>query len=343
MTDIGTLSAYDWSYGTAINASGQITGYAFFSGSGIPDHAFLYSNGTMIDLGTLNGPGGTAEGFGINASGQVVGSSYITAGNPHAFLYSNGTMTDLGTLGGVNSIANGINASGQVTGRADRSNGTTGAFLYSGGMMLDIGTLGGDHSFGTGINDSGQIVGYSYLAGNAVVHAFLANCCANNNYIMVDLGSLGGVYSRGFAVNSLSQVVGYSVLADGSTVHGFLYTSGTGMVDLNSLLPNGSGWELSVGESINDAGQIVGVGYHNGVSRAFLMIPPQLTCLPVRPVAKDIIQDYGNIPPWSKNGLPHTGIDYRSPLGNAIPSVGPNGVIYKFHYCPAKCRRESVG
>jgi probable HAF family extracellular repeat protein len=43
MTDIGTLSGYDGSYGTAINASGQVTGYVYFSKLGIPDHPPRYN------------------------------------------------------------------------------------------------------------------------------------------------------------------------------------------------------------------------------------------------------------------------------------------------------------
>ena len=72
-----------------------------------PQHAFLYSNGTMTDLGTLGGTVSVATG--INTAGQVVGNSNITGDvDFHAFLYNNGTMTDLGTFGGTISSASGI-------------------------------------------------------------------------------------------------------------------------------------------------------------------------------------------------------------------------------------------
>jgi probable HAF family extracellular repeat protein len=66
----------------------------------VAQHAFLYSGGTMTDLGTFRRING--YGTGINASGQVMGYA-ATSGNAaeHAFLYSNGTMADLGTLGGT--------------------------------------------------------------------------------------------------------------------------------------------------------------------------------------------------------------------------------------------------
>jgi hypothetical protein len=43
------------------------------------------------------------------------------------------------------------------------------------------------------------------------------------------------------------------------------------MSDLNDLIPTDSGWELTAAESINDAGQIVGAGKLDGLTRAFLL------------------------------------------------------------------------
>jgi hypothetical protein len=43
------------------------------------------------------------------------------------------------------------------------------------------------------------------------------------------------------------------------------------MIDLNSLLPAGSGWVLESADAINDAGQIVGYGSFNGVYESFLL------------------------------------------------------------------------
>ena len=63
------------------------------------NHAFLWENGTMIDLGTFGGTHSNARG--INNYGQIVGDSNTACGARHAFLWENGTMSDLGTLGGV--------------------------------------------------------------------------------------------------------------------------------------------------------------------------------------------------------------------------------------------------
>jgi probable HAF family extracellular repeat protein len=61
MTDLGTLGGSQ-SFGSGINNAGQVTGYAALPLSMPSDpyavsvnHAFLYSNGQMTDLGTLDG------------------------------------------------------------------------------------------------------------------------------------------------------------------------------------------------------------------------------------------------------------------------------------------------
>jgi probable HAF family extracellular repeat protein len=73
-----------------INDSGQIVGYYYPSG-GPNYHAFLYSGGSMTDLGTMGSIDIAARG--INNKGQVVGGS-----DYGAFIYSGGTMTNLNTL-----------------------------------------------------------------------------------------------------------------------------------------------------------------------------------------------------------------------------------------------------
>jgi probable HAF family extracellular repeat protein len=130
---------YNYAYG--INGNGQIvgrsdlTGHAFsyqYPGGGSPQdlgpgtktavanndngvivgtfgtHGFLFSGGIVNDLGTVTP-------MGINAGGQVVG----TTDQSRAFLYDAGTFTDLNSLidpnlGWVLSSANAINDAGQI-------------------------------------------------------------------------------------------------------------------------------------------------------------------------------------------------------------------------------------
>ncbi|MBL8248975.1 MAG: hypothetical protein JNK95_11500 [Candidatus Competibacter sp.] len=215
MTDLGTLGGTN-SAAVGINASGQIVGWSYTVGTppgkksltgsseysiaavGNP-HAFLYSGGRMTDLGTLGGTSSFA--LGINASGQVVGSS-TTAGDSalHAFRYANGVMLDLGTLGGTQSIAFSINASGQIFGASttagDRE---THLFLHTGGQMIDLnssfpagwflGAANAINGAAAAINDAGQMVGSGTI--NGQTHAFLMSPSSQT------FGSAVGVFRNG--------------------------------------------------------------------------------------------------------------------------------------------------
>jgi probable HAF family extracellular repeat protein len=151
---IGSLGGVS-TYGTAINASGQIAGWGDTDAAGaIHRHAFVFSNGVLTNLGTL--PGGTQSfAYAINNAGQVSGASNA-GGVPqlHAVLFSAGVVTDLATLvGGTISNAYGINDRGDVAGASNRTGIAHGYLAQSGsGVAVDIGTLGGSLSQAYGIN-----------------------------------------------------------------------------------------------------------------------------------------------------------------------------------------------
>jgi probable HAF family extracellular repeat protein len=76
------------------------------------------------------------QAFGINASGQVVGSySDATGGGTHGFLYSGGTYTtlddpDAGPTGVT--IAQGINDAGRIVGYTIDQSGSEAGFIKTG-------------------------------------------------------------------------------------------------------------------------------------------------------------------------------------------------------------------
>jgi probable HAF family extracellular repeat protein len=94
---------------------------------------------------------------------------------------------------------------------------------------------------------------------------------------MKDLGTLGGTYSDAAGINAAGQVVGSAALPMrfGNFPNAFLYSPATGMVNLNDRIQPAfrAGWELRRANGINDAGQIVGYGQHDGRDRAFRLTP----------------------------------------------------------------------
>ncbi len=298
--------------GSAVNATGQMTGTASFYASEAIYHAVVWSGITPTDLGVSVGL--VSVGLGINSFGQVAGySSEPSSTFPIATVWTGSTPTLLDTPNSFYSAAYSINDSGQVAGWSRISAIAQHAVVWNGTTATFLDDLGSGSSQGYGINASGQVAGRVTPGGGrqqAVVW---------NGTIPTLLGTLpGGLDSGAVGINDVGQVAGYigagidglgnsithAVRWTGTTptnlgslggnisqafginnsgdVVGrsggapFLYTGGI-MYDLNDLLLPGSGIsDLRIpefGNSINDYGQIAATGNINGASHALLLTP----------------------------------------------------------------------
>lgn len=145
------------SYGTAINNNGLAVGYLDYSHSGFGyqnlSHAFSYNTatGTETDLGAPLGTD-TSRAFGVNQSGDAVGTAYAGGNAPFLrltyityqqyFSYKYAALFQRGNAYNLNDLLTGLNTTGLTLGSAQ------------------------------GINDSGQIVGFGVTPSGAM-HAFL--------------------------------------------------------------------------------------------------------------------------------------------------------------------------
>ncbi len=204
-------------------AGGGDTGFGDF-------HAYLLSEGTSFDLGTLGG--NESEARAVNRPGQVAGHSRVAGALAKRafFIPEPGRMVDLGTLGGATSIAHDVNDRGEVVGFAETPAGEPHPFLWTSAHgMRDLGTSGAGASMALAINNHTAIVG-----GGG--HAFLWT----EQRGTVDLGTLGGRTSCANDINDVGCVVGVSQTAATDArglpvTRAFLRTADGRMLDLGTL------------------------------------------------------------------------------------------------------------
>ena len=131
MIDLGTLGGI-FTEAHAVNAGGQVVGVSTTAATQV--RAFSWTGGAgMIDLGTVGGDG-TSVATAVNASGQVIGYTFVTEDDDaprHAFSWTaKGGMIRLDAFDGNYSNAVAMNARGQAIGASSLSNGQLHAALW---------------------------------------------------------------------------------------------------------------------------------------------------------------------------------------------------------------------
>jgi probable HAF family extracellular repeat protein len=215
---------------------------------------------TLTDLGTLGGA--SSEALGINASGQIVGDSYISAENSlHAATWNNLEIKDLDPLFGVNNLgtAYAINDAGEAVGVISQGLKKHATLWKGSGGSQDL-SPNDLYAVASAINSSGQIAGSLETATNRTIYAAF---WPNPNSVQI-LPTLGGSGTEARGLNNAGQVVGQSqVPGTVYAFHAFLWSEAAGIRDLGTL-----GGSESSAAAINNAGQIVGwsaVGKYSAV------------------------------------------------------------------------------
>jgi probable HAF family extracellular repeat protein len=283
----GTVGA-----GNSINNRGWLAGTSNLSGDQV-QHAALWRNGSLTDLGTLGGPNsgvlwpvkndrGIISGISQTAQPDPLGerwscSAFFPA--PTAvghqclgFRWEDGVMTPLPTLGGTNGFATGTNNRSETVGWAENTVHDPTcvapqvlqfrAVIWgpAPGEIRELPPLPGDTaSAATALNDRGQVVGISGICDRAVGRFSAIHDVLWQNGKPIDLGSLGGVaWNTPMAINERGDVVGFAnasaAAGGGFDAHAFLWTRRHGMRDLGTL--PGDAFSQALG--INDRREIVG-------------------------------------------------------------------------------------
>jgi probable HAF family extracellular repeat protein len=292
-----------------LNAAGALTGgadttitdpYCSNSPDCFAEHAFIFRNGILADLGVLLG-GFNSQAFWINDEEVAVGFSQIGVTDPlngnlqelRGTVWHNGRITTIATFGGNDSMAQGVNNREQVVGFALNPIADSmaplpwptemRAFLWDDGVLQNLGTLGGPDSWAFFINDRGQVVGISYPDSNP---SSVCDTPGNNHVFlwekdqMQDIGTLGGSCSWPEGLSEQGGIVGWSTLAGDFMTHPFLWDRGT-LTDLGTL-----GGPAGFGTSVNDKGEVVGgTDTEDGGFLAFIWRQGVMT--PLRPLPGD--------------------------------------------------------
>jgi probable HAF family extracellular repeat protein len=252
---LGAFGGGDYSSGTGINDTGEVTGA---SNTGTEMVPFLWTaTGRLKRIPLLPGDN-CGQASSINRYGHVVGYSSGHSGARAFFWGRNGSIRQLATLpGGDYSKARDLNDRDEIVGTSGSSAGERAVLWGKTGTVSDLGTLPGDYaSESIAINNNGDVVGYSKGPGG--MRAFLWNKTAG----MQAIGLLPGRdSSRALAINDLGEVVGSSTGASGD--HAFIWTKQDGMVDLNDASSADLGVVLFEAHAINNKGQIIAMGESN--------------------------------------------------------------------------------
>src|SRR5260370_2698544 len=133
--------------------------------------------------------------------------------------------------------------------------------------VIVLGPFENNGNDGEGVDDWGQLAGVFFSENTGRIEAF-----REESGKRTALGTLGGSFSIARDINNHGEIVGGSLTQGDESFHGFLYRHHR-LYDLNEFLQPHAGWELIQAFAINNRGEIVGVGSHNGRDHIVLLRP----------------------------------------------------------------------
>jgi len=286
LTDLGTLGG-TWARASKLNERGQVIGQSE-TAQGF-EHGFVWENGVLRDLGTLGAEFTSSHASAINNRGQIVGETQTGLGG-RAFLWQDGVMRDISSPGlppeepfdqgsDINERGQVALASGAVWFRGDHTplegiGGRVSAFEINNrgqvaGRVFEPGPDGESHEAtwkqgsaltdlhvpGQGgsveLNEKGLVAVTGTTADGTRVFTWKAGR-------LRDLGPLpGGINVELRDLNNRGEII-----ADGGDYPeaslGFLSRGGR-LIDLRTLLPDGSSVTSLAPQGINDPGADCGM------------------------------------------------------------------------------------
>ena len=280
-----------------INASGQIVGITTPLVEALSGTPFFYLNGAYNTPQGLEIPNfAVSEPVAISDAGPVAmtNAPFQTIINNHgpfqlAGVFANGTITilpipsdcpALNSTTGVNfrdpnfcfARATGISGNGQyVAGFAYYNNQKAYAPVLWTNGQIQVFANGG---ILTSVNNAGQSVGTSGSRGT-IYSSQGSQTDLGAGFVPASINNTGWAVGndKGF-LNGRASIQPVDVLITSGEANAVLWANNT-IYNLNSCscISDSTGWEFDFAYAVNDAGQIVGTGFHNGVETGFLLNP----------------------------------------------------------------------
>jgi probable HAF family extracellular repeat protein len=313
-TQVGTLPAGTTRLVRTANDSGEIVGARGQQGFFLGGERKLQKIANLQKIARLPTSSDNSVAFGINNSGQVVGSVNAATGL-RAFRSQRATGKNVVALnmlpGDTSSVAMAINNSGKAVGWSSGSTGVRAVTWSSAGAIQALPMLSGSKSCrALVINDSGDIAGVCDTASGPQAVFW------GTDGTVQELDTLPGDYENGVSsINNNGDIVGSSGNPEVQH-HAVLWPKGGTSLDLGTL-PNK---ESSQALAINNRGEVVGVSVSEGSGgeHAFLW------------TKKDGIQDLNDLL-TSNSGFVLTHAIAISAQGNIV-AIGHDKIITPVGY-----------